>query len=317
MILPEHDILKTKPWQSDSAATPAEIFAAKGMVGPEERRCYYWLANKWLSGKGCIVDAGAFVGASTLCFAAGAAAQDRRSFKGQPLIHAYDYFKVVDEYVGEAISRDFRPIAQDESYLDIFAAQTGAYMDLIRAYPGDFLSHRWTGTPIEILFIDIAKTSELCAHAVKEFFPSLIPQRSIVVHQDYFHCWHPYIHVGMEFLDDEFELVDEYVAFQSRVWRLKDKVPSEKLERLANYDFDASERMALLDRLVAKSSENSRPMNEVVRAWQRCMDEDFDAVAADMARLREVYSIDGRDDLWAKQALEVEAAMAKRLGAMK
>jgi hypothetical protein len=308
--LPEHDILKTKPWQSDSYAMPAEIFAAKGMVGPEERRCYYWLANKWLSGKGCIVDAGAFVGASTLCFAAGAAAQDRRSFRGEPLIHAYDYFKVVDEYVGEAISRDFRPIAQGESYLDVFAAQTGAYMDLIRAYPGDFLGHRWAGTPIEILFIDIAKTSELCAHAVQEFFPSLIPQQSIIVHQDYFHCWHPYIHVGMEFLDDELELVDEHVPFQSRVWRLTKAIPVDKIERLARYDFTKSERLALLDRLIEKSSDLSRPMNEAVRAWQRYLDGDRERAAADIARMRDVYGIDRRRELWARQALEVEAVIA-------
>lgn len=315
--MPDYSALLNKPWERNQGEVPQQIYKPKGMVGPEERRCYYWLAKNWLSGQGCIVDAGAFVGASTYCFAAGAADAGRRAYNDDVLIHAYDYFQVVDEYVGEAISRDFRKIKAGESYLDVFATQTGQYMDAIRAYPGDFLSHSWKGAPIEILFIDIAKTSELCAHAVKEFFPSLIPQQSVVIHQDYFHCWHPYIHVGMEYLDEEFELVDEHVAFQSRVWRLKNKIPSGKIERLAKYDLDAGERMALLDRLVEKSSSAARPMNEVVRLWQRCLDGDFDAATNDLARLRDVYDIDHRRELWALQALEVEAAMANRVGTTK
>lgn len=301
----------TKPWRRQGAA-PDEIFAPKGMIGPEERHCYYWLGKNWLSGQGCIVDAGAFLGASTLCFAAGAAAGGRRDFNGDLLIHAYDYFKVVDEYVGEAIARDFRPIKDGESYLDIFAAQTGSYMDMIRAYPGDFLSHAWRGAPVEILFIDIAKTSELCAHAVGEFFPSLIPGRSVVVHQDYFHCWHPYIHIGMEFLDEEFELVDEYVPHQSRVWRLTKAIPAEKIARLAAYDLTKDERMALLDCLIEKSSELSRPMNEVVRLWQMCLDGEYDRAGAEFRRLDAAYVLGVRRDLWALQAFEVRAAMLRR-----
>jgi len=302
--------LKSKPWEAGDAA-PKEIYSPKGMVGPEERRCYYWLAKHWLSGQGCIVDAGAFVGASTLCFAAGAASGGRRDFNGEPLVHAYDYFEVVDEYVGETISRDFRPIKPGESYLDIFAAQVGFYIDMIRAYPGDFLSHRWRGAPIEILFIDIAKTSELCAHAAGQFFPSLIPGRSMVVQQDYFHCWHPYIHIGMEFLDEEFDLVDEHVAHQSRVWRLARPIPPEKIARLAAYDLGREERMALLDRLIEKSSPFSRPMNEVVRLWQMCLDGDQDKAEAEFARMNEAYRFEGRCELWAQQALQVKAAIAK------
>lgn len=317
MSLPEPHLLKGKPWEVDGDLMPSVIYAAKGMVGPEERRCYYWLARNWLSGSGCVVDAGAFLGASTSCFAAGAADTPRRTFDGGPLIHAYDYFEVVDEYVGEAISRDFRRIEPGESYLDIFESQTAAYADMIATYPGDFHARIWSGAPIEILFIDIAKTSSLCAHVAGEFFPSLIPGQSVVVHQDYFHCWHPYIHIGMEFLDDEFELVDEHVAFQSRVWRLKGEIPSKKIQRLAKDDLDVDERMALLDRLIEKSSSFSRPMNEVVRLWQRCLDGDYDRAAADLVYLRKAYDIDHRRDLWAQQALEVEAAMARKLGVTK
>ena len=116
--------LHGKPWNDTRWPTSSAIHGPKGMVGPEERACYYWLGRNWLSGKGCIVDAGCFVGASTFCFAAGDADGGQRSFDGGKLVHAFDYFKVVDKYVGEAISRDFRPIAEGQSYLDVSQSQT-------------------------------------------------------------------------------------------------------------------------------------------------------------------------------------------------
>ena len=305
--LKNSSILKSKPWETNPV--PDEVYAPKGMVGPEERRCYFWLGRNWLSGLGCIVDAGAFLGASTLCFAAGAAAAGRRHFNGDQLVHAYDYFKVVDDYVGDAIAQDFRPITRGERYLDIFTAQTSAYADIIRAYPGDFLTQKWRGLPVEILFIDIAKTSDLCAHAVREFFPCLIPGRSVVVHQDYYHCWHPHIHIGMEFLSEEFELVDEYVSYQSRLWMLRKAIPAEKLARLSGYDFTQRERMALLDLSIKRSSGFSRPMSEVVRLWQMYLDGEYEGARLEFARLEKVYALRWRWELWAQQALEVKVML--------
>ena len=305
-------LVKTKPWEAEASTMPREIYQPKGMIGEEERRCYYWLGKNWVSGQGCIVDAGAFLGASTYCFAAGAAAAGRREFGDAQLLHAYDYFKVVDKYVGEAISQDFRPIKEGESYLDIFATQTAPYADAIRAYPGDFLARKWSGLPIEVLFIDIAKTADLAAHAAGEFFPHLIPGRSIVVHQDYFHCWHPYIHIGMEYVDEEFELVDPLVPHQSRVWRLRKPIPSAKVARLAAYDFTPEERLALLDRLIEKSTAASRCMTEVVKLWQLCLDGSLNAAKEEYARLDAQHNYREQQELWARQALQIADILAKR-----
>jgi hypothetical protein len=299
------EILKTKPWEDGKA--PNELYVPKGMVGPEERRCYYWLAKNWLSGRGHIVDAGAFLGSSTYCFANGAAAGGRREYGGEPLIHAFDYFKVVDQYVGESITRDFRPIADGESYLDIFEGQTADYRDMIKTYAGNFLDHRWSGRPIEILFIDIAKTAELNAHAIGEFFGSLVPGQSALIHQDYFHCWHPYIHASMEYFDDEFELVDEHVPHQSRVWRLKKAIPKEKIARLAQNSLTKEERLALFDRLVAKSSDFSRPMIELAKIWQIYQDRDRERAREEILKFQDRYKIDDRNVLWAVQARQVRA----------
>lgn len=301
--------LNDKPWEAAVDQIPQSIYAPKGMVGPEERRSYYWLAKNVLSGLGCIVDAGAFVGSSTYCFAAGAAAGGRRDFNGEKLIHAFDYFKVIDEYVGKAISRDFRSIGEGESYLDIFEAQTKDYADLIQSYPGDFLSHKWIGLPIEILFIDVAKTQKLNSHAVAEFFPHLIPEHSVVIHQDYYHCWHPYIHISMEFFADEFELLDEHIPHQSCLWRLNKPIPKEKIARIVNYDLSASERLALLDRLHEKSSPILRPMITVVKTWQLYLDGAYADAEELLKKMRSEYQLEDVQALWAIQALKVEQHM--------
>jgi hypothetical protein len=294
-----------KPWNDAGWNAPAAIYAPKGMIGPEERRCYYWLAQHWLKGDGCIVDAGAFVGASTHCFAAGAASAGRRGFQGRPLIHAYDYFEVVDTYVGSAITEQFRPIEVGESYLDIFREQIIEYDDMIAAHSGDFLKQTWGGDPIEILFVDISKTQDLNSHVIECFFSSLIPHQSIVIHQDYFHCWHPYIHVTMEYLSPEFELIDEHVDYQSRVWRLARPISLERLKRAIKYDFSSVERQDLLHQLIEKSSAFSRPMIEVVRLWQQVLDGDLDTARRNYRRLTDLYGVDVNDSLWAVQARDI------------
>lgn len=299
--------LSGKPWNEASA--PEELKYPKGMLGDEERRAFYWLARNYASGSGFIVDAGTFLGASTFCFAAGAAAAGHYTFDGRPIVQAYDYFAAMDQYVANAIARDFRPIKEGESYIDIFQYQTGKYASLIETHPGDFLEKSWGGSPIEILFIDLAKTQSLCCHVIRQMFSALIPGKSLVIHQDYYHCWHPYIHITMEYLDEYFELVDSLIPHQSRVWRLVKAIPEAELARLAAYDLSAADRIQLLDRLVLKSSDRVKQMIEVVRLWQRVSDGSLVEALEDYKRLNECYQLEASNDLWADQAREI----AKRL----
>lgn len=304
-----------KPWNARADEIPPEIFTPFGMVGPEERRCFYWLARHGFDGQGCIVDAGCFVGASTLCFAAGAAAAGYRSFQGAPIVHAYDYFKAHDDYVVGSIRKNGRRIGKGESYLYIFKEHTRNYADMIEVHAGNIFDQHWDGTPIELLFIDIVKRERINGHVAREFFPSLVPGKSFVIHQDYFHCWHPYIHVGMEYLADAFEVVDEYVPHQSRVWRLAAPIPSEKLARVQAYDFSKEERLALLDRLVANTQPHLRPMMETVRVWQIALDGDREMAWREIARIKAEYgSGEPGYRLWIQQIREIEARLNEKAG---
>lgn len=304
--------LSGKPWNAASA--PEELKYPKGMLGDEERRAFYWLARNYASGSGFIVDAGTFLGASTFCFAAGAAAAGHYTFDGRPIVQAYDYFAAMDQYVADAISKDFRLIQLEDSYLDIFQYQTGKYGGLIEVHAGDFLGHTWSGSPIEILFIDLAKTQSLCCHVIGQMFASLIPGKSIVVHQDYYHCWHPYIHITMEYLDEYFELVDDRVYHQSRIWLLKSEIPQEKLLSLKDYTLTLSEQSSLLERLISKSNGDNKRMVQVVNAWNYYCNGEIDVAQAKLTEIRESCgALESIPQLWAVQALEVEKIIAAAL----
>jgi len=304
-----------KPWNARADEIPPEIYTPYGMVGPEERRCFYWLARYGLTGQGCVVDAGCFLGASTLCFASGAAAAGHRRFQGGPIIHAYDYFTAYDAYIAEAIRKNVAPIQKGQPYLGLFKSHTEKYAAMIEVHAGNIFDARWSGAPVELLFIDVAKRTRINSHLSREFLPCLVPGNSLLIHQDYFHCWHPYIHVAMEYVSDAFEVVDEHVRHQSRVWRLTAPIPQEKIARLEAYDFSKEERLALLDRLVANSSAHSRPVMETVRLWQRCLDGDYDIAAREIAEFKEAYGVDERSfQLWARQVREVEARLKEMAG---
>jgi len=305
----EDVILQNKPWRSE-AAIPPELMALKGFLSPEESRLCYWLGRNWLSGRGRAVDVGAYLGAASACLAAGASAAGLASPGGAKLVHAYDRFTVGEQYIADALTRDVRPTQLGDSFLDLFESQTAPYAPNIEPHAGEFLDQRWTSETIEVLFVDIVTSPEMNAHIVRQFFPSLIPGRSIVVHKGYHHCWHPYIHASMELLSDEFELVDGFVPYQSRVWRLARPLPGDKIFRLSSGDVSLDEQLGLLESLIAKEDTSSRPMLELARVWHLFAHGSVDEARRELDLMKLQYRPEGRQELWTIQFREV----AERVG---
>lgn len=305
----------TKPWESPSRwkvfseAITQEIYKPKGMLGPEERRALHWLGKNYFSGNGLIVDAGAYVGASAFCLASGVAS-NRKVDKSQPVIYSYDYFKAIDDYVIEDISANFRSIQKGEEYLDLFLAQTKKYKALIHPIAGDFLATKWNDGAIEILFIDIAKTSELNSHLIREYFPHLVPGRSLLIQQDFYHCWHPYIHITMEILRDHFELLDERIESQSRLYLYKNKIPDDKINLIADYNFSPQQRLGYLDDYVTREHTDNRAMAKVVRLMELMNQGQRDAAVAAYKDIVKGYNSENQQILWRVQA----EILAQRLG---
>ena len=132
--------------------------------------------------------------------------------------------------------------------------QTRKYDDTIRVHEGDFSKEKWNGNLIEILFLDVCKSERLNAHALTEFTPYLIPWQSILLQQDFFHEWHPYIHWTLQYLR-EYLSIEASKIDATRVYRLRASIPESMLKRIAVDDFSKEEKVELLEELARESDE--------------------------------------------------------------
>lgn len=274
----------TKDILERSFDAPDSIFTVKGMIGKSERRMLYAFARFGFEGLGEIIDAGAFIGSSAHCMAAGLIANPvRRRFR----IQSYDLFVAKFPDVIESISELVRPIKQDESYLDIYRSQNSRF-NLCDPHPGDFCNVNWDrARRIELLFVDVCKSQELNNHVIRRFLPSLIPERSLYIQQDYFHVWHPYVHWSMEILSPYFD-IEHSLVDASRVYRLKAPIPEPAIERACGVGVTPDEKLDLL------------------RSGDR--GETWGAELADLLILRQLV-VDGRWDLFDR---EMQAYLDKR-----
>ena len=197
---PEMDVFRNEPWQSIDAP---ELHNIEAYTFLEERQLCAWLAQEIYTGKGEIVDAGAFFGGSALSFAVGLARNQRLADDDKVgRVHSFDKFEW-DPW----IKQEFRPenVAFGSSFANRYHDTVKPYDAMVTVYPGDICQRRWRSGPIEILFIDCAKTFAANAAVMRLFFPHLSPE-SIIIQQDYAVLsrliW---IHAAMEYLWDFFD----------------------------------------------------------------------------------------------------------------
>jgi len=259
--------LANKPWLR--TPVPPEIFLPLGLIAGEERRLLFYLAATYYRGRGVVCDAGAFLGASAFCLAAGLA---QSALSSSPLarVLSYDLFVSDEEYVKDFIASRFPaiPDAVAADYLHIFHFQTALHASRIEAIAGDFCRAPAPSQPVELLFVDVAKTPALNAHLVSQFFPRLIPGVSILIQQDFYHAWHPYIHITMQYLKQYFVIIDGFVNSQSRVYLLSQNIPEEELHRVARLELTLEEQLRLLNEAAAESVGPVRLMIMVAKVWQ-------------------------------------------------
>jgi hypothetical protein len=231
------------------------------MLTFSERALLYALGRDLAPGT-AIVDAGCFMGGSTVCLALGAS---ERLLQPAPVVHSYDLFEVdysatthYGALVGDRqIGSDLRPVFESVVGEDLLP-----YVDV---HAGDLLSERWIGQPIDVLFVDVAKTWDLNDHVMHEFFPSLVPGRSVVVQQDYVHEWLPWVHITMELLSDHFERVEVIPGSPSVVYRCTRAVKEGDLPRHLR-DLPEGRLEGLFDQAVARYEGEERAIIECARA---------------------------------------------------
>jgi SAM-dependent methyltransferase len=227
---------------------PAACANVPTMLVPDELRLLHHLAENYYSGMGVIIDGGSFLGGSTVALADGLRRNPRRHrFGDVKPIHSFDRFDV------EEWTRDtFFPVSNDTTFREQFDRNVAPYADLIEVHAGDVRDHEWTCGPIEILFLDMAKHWRTCDWVTWQFFPSLIPGRSIVVQQDYLYSqFVAWLHVTMEFYADYFEYVCD-TEVNSMAFLNTRKIPASVLRRNTVESLTFEEKMELIDRAAAR-----------------------------------------------------------------
>ena len=240
-------MVDAKPWLDPNAQAGSY---ALGLLGLEERKLLYQLARYTYAGGGAVVDLGSFCGASTCCLAAGLRDNPRAAGRH---VDAYDSFIASEPYLVDFIREQFgESLEMGQSFAATFRRATTQFADLIEVHAGDLLEQIWpSDEPIEILFVDVAKTLALSGKVLTEFFPRLIPGKSIVIHQDFYHPTAFYLPVVMDFLMDHFTIIETGRDW-SVVFRLERPIPPEILQAASLYKFSFAQQQAALRRMMRR-----------------------------------------------------------------
>jgi len=122
----------------------------------------------------------------------------------------------------------------------------------------------WTGEPIEILFLDMAKTWQVNDFVIGEFLPSLIPGHSIIIQQDYLWGSSPWLHITMELLAPCVTVLDS-MSHGSVAYLLTKPIPEEIVGINLREALSAANKRTLMDRAVERWQGDERGMVEIAR----------------------------------------------------
>lgn len=175
---------RVKPWDQHPLA--GEL-GAETMLSIDEVNYLHWLGKTRYTGTGRVVELGSFLGGSTLALCKGLAQNPAWQ---QPLL-AYDRFIMFNDQE----NRYAHIAAPGESFLPVFQNNLRDYKDRITTRPMGIpdpipgVDHTEAlypeREPIEILFVDAAKSWPVHLTILRVFGPHLIPGKSVVIQQDF------------------------------------------------------------------------------------------------------------------------------------
>jgi hypothetical protein len=233
-----------------SVELPPALRKVVTMLAREERQFLYALGRDYWRGQGAIIDAGCFLGGSTLSLATGLI-DNRATASRIGVVHSYDLF-LADAHQVASYLKKFGTFSPGDSVRSVFDAQTLAVRGALTVHEGDLREFPWTAsTPIEVLFIDVAKTWGLNDFTIQQFFPALIPGHSIVVQQDYVHPTCPWLAITMELLADYFEPIG-YVPGNSMVYLHTAAIPESVIAQAATEFMEPERKLALMDQAIER-----------------------------------------------------------------
>ncbi len=279
------EYLLRRPWQH--ICLPPEASGVPTMLSESERKLLYALARDYAADDAAIVDGGCFLGGSTAALLAGV--RDRAEPWSGPPVASYDKFRI-EAYTVPQYFADDLSVRVGESFRPRYDANVAGFGVPHVVHEGDITQIGWSGGHIDILFLDVLKTWEVNDAVLTDFFPSLVPGRSVIVHQDYGSGWVPWIPITVELMGDALRLIDG-MEWGSHVFFLEREVPTE-LMRNGLRGLDLETKFALIDQAIARSHGWVRGMIEIGRTELIVERGGSDAGLRDLARIAEAYSGD-------------------------
>lgn len=234
-----------KPQLQPEEVTVQESLAKlQGMTSLAERLYLYKYTEKEYSGIGEIVELGCWLGSSTSCLAMGLESNPNITTKDKR-IHVYDMFTWMEGWnqlpvvLGTPIEGKYK---SGDSFLDEYIKRIEPWSHLVRVYPGDLTKMSWNQQKdIEFLFVDIMKSWELVNSIVRMFFPNLVPNTSIMYHNDWAHAGTPQIHLLMYKFRDYFTPI--YHAAPAIVFKCVDKIPKDILKTSYSFQYFSNQEV--------------------------------------------------------------------------
>lgn len=187
-----------RPWMAVPKADLDAAARVPTMLTAEEGRLYHWLGRR-LQGDGAIVDLGAYAGGSAARLLSGLMLSGRGGH-----VHSYDRFRSSRAFWAKFMPDEPLPEADDADLLPVVRRHLAPWEGRVTLHVGDIGQMRWTGGPVEILAVDAAKGAVMADHIAAEFFPALVPGRSILVQQDYLMAVQPWLPAQMVGLREAF-----------------------------------------------------------------------------------------------------------------
>ena len=268
-----------RPWRD--VALPADAVGIPTMLSKAERRLLYTLAREFATGEGAIVDAGCFLGGSSAALLAGV--RDRSVPWSGPPIASYDLFRVEAFTIPKFFARDRVDVG--ESFRPRYDAHVARFDVPHLVHEGDITETGWSGGAIDVLFLDVLKSWEINDAVLRDFFPSLVPGRSVIVHQDYGWGDTPWIPITVELMRDSLVLVD-WMEWGSHVFFVERELPHDVLANGVG-GLDLGAKIELIDRAVARAEGWVQGMLEVSRAFLIAERDGLDAALAELRSVAE------------------------------
>lgn len=289
-------------WREYEIHNPSGTITARSMLMRYEIAMLHALARDYYTGRGAIVDGGPLLGITTNALVKGILANPAVAAKPKA-VFSFDLFDSIPnvELLQSVPNRN-------GSVFDTYLELNRDYLEYISVAPGDLMQHSWNSGPIEILFIDLAKSWDLNDFVVDQWFPQLIPG-AYVIQQDYFSWFTYWLQITMMGLREHFEFVD-YAMGGSAVFRCIKPIPPGMAKSLRSMPFEQHE-----DLLELAIHSAPAPGAQVLKAVKACFYLAFDK-REQSEKLLDSIQIESLTDDWATNFCAVARGSRDAIGVM-